>query len=120
MCSLAMEKEGEELMAQIQELRTSPEKVQSQQMEDSRSISKQQKAIERYLAKHQMLTTHKDECNRSIRDLRVLPEEAFEKCIKDKADRVRCWPAESLCADHLCSWSKNCIQSMKVSGSLHM
>jgi len=120
MCGLAMEKEGEELTAQIQELRTSLEKVQSQQMEDSRSISKQQKTIERYLAKHQMLTTCKDKCNQSIHDLGVLPEEAFEKCIKDKADRVCCWPAECLCADHLCSWSKNCIQSTKVSGSSHM
>ena len=94
-----MEKEGEELTAQMQELRTSLEKVQTQQSEDSRSISKQQKTTERYLAKRQMLTTRKDECNRSIRDLGVLPEEAFEKYINDKADRVRRWPAEPLCAD---------------------
>ena len=94
-----MEKEGEELTAQMQELRTSLEKVQAQQSEDSRSISKQQKTTERYLAKRQMLTTRKDECNRSIRDLGVLPEEAFEKYINDKADRVRRWFAEPLHAD---------------------
>ena len=92
MCNLAMEKEGEELTAQMQELRTSLEKVQAQQSEDSRSISKQQKTTERYLAKRQMLTTRKDECNRSIRDLGVLPEEAFEKYINDKADRVQYFP----------------------------
>ena len=94
-----MEKEGEELTAQMQELRTSLEKVQAQQSEDSCSISKQQKTTERYLAKRQMLTTRKDECNRSIRDLGVLPEEAFEKYINDKADRVRRWPAELLRAN---------------------
>ena len=39
---------------------------------------------ERYLAKRQMLTARKDECSRNIRDLGVLPEEAFEKYTRDK------------------------------------
>lgn len=30
----------------------------------------------------------KDECNRNIRDLGVLPEEAFEKYINEKLERV--------------------------------
>jgi hypothetical protein len=30
----------------------------------------------------------KDECNRNIRDLGVLPEEAFDKYINEKSDRV--------------------------------
>ena len=64
------------------------EKIHSQQTEDSRSISKQQKTTERYLAKRQMLTSRKDECNRSIRDLGVLPEEAFEKYVNEKLERV--------------------------------
>ncbi|KAF8813049.1 hypothetical protein BYT27DRAFT_7251310 [Phlegmacium glaucopus] len=54
----------------------------SQQTEDSRSISKQQKITERYLAGRQMLT------NRDIRDLGVLPEEAFEKYVSEKLERV--------------------------------
>lgn len=64
------------------------EKVQGQQTEDSRTISKQQKTTERYLAKRQMLMTRKDECNRNIRDLGVLPEEAFEKYINEKLEKV--------------------------------
>ncbi|KDR77404.1 hypothetical protein GALMADRAFT_266923 [Galerina marginata CBS 339.88] len=84
----AIEKEGEALTAQVQELRADLEKVQTQQSEDSRTISKQQKTTERYLAKRQMLMTRKDECNRNIRDLGVLPEEAFEKYIKEKLERL--------------------------------
>ena len=84
----ATEKEGEELTGQVQELRSALEKIHSQQTEDSRSISKQQKTTERYLAKRQMLTSRKDECNRNIRDLGVLPEEAFEKYVNEKLERV--------------------------------
>ncbi|KAF8212443.1 RecF/RecN/SMC protein [Mycena galopus ATCC 62051] len=83
-----MEKEIEELQAEMQELRSKLEKVQIQQTEDSRNISRQQKTTERYLAKRQMLTTRKDECNRNIRDLGVLPEEAFEKYTSEKLDRL--------------------------------
>ena len=86
--STATEKEGEELTAQVQELRSALEKIHSQQTEDSRSISKQQKTTERYLAKRQMLTSRKDECNRNIRDLGVLPEEAFEEYVNEKLERV--------------------------------
>lgn len=84
-----MDKEAEKLANDLQEHRTSLEKVQNQQSEDSRSIARQQKNTERYLAKKQMLTGRKDECNRNIRDLGVLPEEAFEKYTSEKLDRVR-------------------------------
>lgn len=83
-----MEKELDKLSAALQELRNALEKVQTQQSEDSRGISKQQKNTERYHAKRNMLITRKDECNRNIRDLGVLPEEAFEKYTNDKLDRV--------------------------------
>ncbi|KAI5116767.1 hypothetical protein M0805_004984 [Coniferiporia weirii] len=83
-----MEKEGDKLSAKLQELRTNLEGMQNQQTEDSRGISRQQKNTERYLAKKQMLLTRKDDCNRSIRDLGVLPEEAFEKYTNEKADRL--------------------------------
>jgi structural maintenance of chromosome 3 (chondroitin sulfate proteoglycan 6) len=85
---LDMEKETEDLTGQIQELRASLEEVQNQQTEDSRNITRQQKTTERYLAKRQMLVGRKDECNRNIRDLGVLPEEAFEKYTNEKLDRV--------------------------------
>jgi structural maintenance of chromosome 3 (chondroitin sulfate proteoglycan 6) len=59
------------------------------QTEDSRTISKQQKTTERYLAKRQMLMNRKDECNGYIRDLGVLPEEAFEKYITEDLNKVK-------------------------------
>jgi structural maintenance of chromosome 3 (chondroitin sulfate proteoglycan 6) len=88
-CTEAMENESDDLTTELQELRSSLEKIQTQQSEDSRNISRQQKTTERYLAKRQMLTGRKDECNRSIRDLGVLPEEAFEKYINEKPEKVR-------------------------------
>lgn len=83
-----MEKESDDLTAELQELRSSLESVQMQQSEDSRNINRQQKTTERYLAKRQMLTGRKDECNRNIRDLGVLPEEAFEKYINEKPEKL--------------------------------
>ncbi|KAF8648124.1 hypothetical protein AX16_006389 [Volvariella volvacea WC 439] len=82
------EKESEDLTKKLQTLRTNLEQVQTQQSEDARNITKQQKTTERFLAKRQMLLNRKDECNRNIRDLGVLPEEAFEKYINEKLDRL--------------------------------
>ncbi|KAF7295090.1 Structural maintenance of chromosomes protein [Mycena indigotica] len=84
----AMEEEIEGLQARMQKLRSSREALQTQQTEDSRNMSRQQKTTERYLAKRQMLAGRKDECNRNIRDLGVLPEEAFEKYTGEKLDRL--------------------------------
>ena len=83
-----MEHDADKLTGELQELRAALEAVQNQQTEDSRSVTKQQKTTERYLAKRQMLLGRKDECNRNIRDLGVLPEEAFEKYTNEKLDRV--------------------------------
>ncbi|EGN98108.1 hypothetical protein SERLA73DRAFT_109452 [Serpula lacrymans var. lacrymans S7.3] len=82
------DKDAEKLTSELQELRSSLERVQSQQSEDSRGITRQQKNTERYLAKKQMLMGRKDECNRNIRDLGVLPEEAFEKYTGERLDRL--------------------------------
>ncbi|KAF8578490.1 structural maintenance of chromosome protein 3 [Ramaria rubella] len=86
--SLETEKESEDLTAELLELKNSLEQVQTEQMEDSRGISRQQKNTERYLSKKQVLISRKDECNRNIRDLGVLPEEAFEKYTSEKIDRL--------------------------------
>lgn len=72
------------------------EQVQTQQAEDSRGISRQQKNTERYLSKKQVLLSRKDECNRNIRDLGVLPEEAFEKYTKEKVEKVRSLNLDSI------------------------
>ncbi|KAF9220475.1 RecF/RecN/SMC protein [Gyrodon lividus] len=82
------DKDVEKLNTELQELRVSLEKAQQQQSEDGRSVTKLQKNTERYLAKKQMLAARKDECNRNIRDLGVLPEEAFEKYTNEKLDRL--------------------------------
>ncbi|RDX44908.1 structural maintenance of chromosome protein 3 [Lentinus brumalis] len=82
------EKDIEKANQQLQEQRSELEKIQSQQVEDVRGISKQQKNTERYLTKRQLLLNRKDECNRNIRDLGVLPEEAFEKYTSEKLDRI--------------------------------
>ncbi|KAI0742187.1 SMC-like protein [Irpex lacteus] len=82
------EKEAERLQKQLQEERAALERLQGQQAEDTRGVSKQQKNTERYLAKRNMLMNRKDETNRSIRDLGVLPEEAFEKYTNEKSDRL--------------------------------
>lgn len=84
-----MERDAERLNAQLNEDRRKLEEIQTQQAEDTRGVSKQQKNTERYLAKKQMLLSRKDECNRNIRDLGVLPEEAFEKYTTERLDRVR-------------------------------
>ncbi|KAF5360848.1 hypothetical protein D9756_004551 [Leucocoprinus leucothites] len=83
-----MEKEAETTTAEIQELRLQLEKIQNQQVEDGRDMSKQQKTTERYIAKRQMLVSRKEECNRNVRDLGVLPEEAFEKYINERLDKL--------------------------------
>jgi structural maintenance of chromosome 3 (chondroitin sulfate proteoglycan 6) len=63
--------------------------VSAAQADDSRSISRHQKSTERYLAKRQVLATRKEECNKQIRDLGVLPEEAFdEKYTRVKIESV--------------------------------
>jgi structural maintenance of chromosome 3 (chondroitin sulfate proteoglycan 6) len=83
-----MEKAMDKLTHDLQEHRSNLEAMQNQQAEDGRSMAKQQKSTERYLAKKNLLANKKDECNRNIRDLGVLPEEAFDKYVNEKSDRV--------------------------------
>lgn len=83
-----MEKESDKVTAELQERRNKLEEILTQQVEDSRGISRQQKNTERYLSKKQVLLSRKEECNKNIRDLGVLPEEAFQKYTNEKIDRV--------------------------------
>jgi structural maintenance of chromosome 3 (chondroitin sulfate proteoglycan 6) len=50
-----------------------------QQQELARAIEKHQKKMEKSVAKKALLTTSAAECAKNIRDLGVLPDEAFEK-----------------------------------------
>ncbi|KAL8278388.1 hypothetical protein RQP46_009280 [Phenoliferia psychrophenolica] len=72
-----IDQETETLNAQVVQLGKDREKMETQQAEDGRSLAKQQKNVERYLTKKQTLISRKDDCNKNIRDLGVLPEEAF-------------------------------------------
>ena len=83
-----MEKAIDKLIHDLQEYRSGLEVMQNHQTEDSRSMAKQQKSTERYLAKKNLLVNKKDESNRNIRDLGVLPEEAFDKYINERSDKV--------------------------------
>jgi structural maintenance of chromosome 3 (chondroitin sulfate proteoglycan 6) len=83
-----MEKAMDKLTHDLQDHRSNLEAMQNQQAEDGRSMAKQQKSTERYLAKKNLLANKKDEGNRNIRDLGVLPEEAFDKYVNEKSDRV--------------------------------
>lgn len=94
-----LDKEIEKHTSKLHELRSSLEAAKLAQDDDSRQIGRQQKNTERYQAKRQILMTRKEECNRNIRDLGVLPEEAFEKYVNEKLDRVSSRPPTSQ-ADH--------------------
>lgn len=87
-CLADMERSIDKLSHDLHEHRSNLEVMQNQQAGDGHSMAKQQKNTERYLAKKNLLMNKKDECNRNIRDLGVLPEEAFDKYISDKSDRV--------------------------------
>ena len=82
------DEEGQELGSQINTATEELERLQAMQADDSRGISKHQKSTERYLAKRELLTSRRDACNKNIRDLGVLPEEAFEKYTTVKLERV--------------------------------
>jgi structural maintenance of chromosome 3 (chondroitin sulfate proteoglycan 6) len=64
---------------QLAELEQSKSDKKKQQEEISRSIERHQKKMERSMAKKALLSEKAAECSRNIRDLGVLPEEAFEK-----------------------------------------
>lgn len=80
--------EIEDLSKQISTNSARLEELQAAQMENSRGILKAQKAVERYITKRQTLLTRKDECNKSIRDLGVLPEEAYTKYVGESSEQV--------------------------------
>lgn len=85
----AYESEAEALDSSIAEIENKLEKTQAVQAEQGRTVHRQQKSIERYIAKRQLLVQRRDECNASIRALGVLPEEAFEKYTDQKSEKAR-------------------------------
>nr|XP_019012757.1 chromosome associated protein [Kwoniella pini CBS 10737]OCF51538.1 chromosome associated protein [Kwoniella pini CBS 10737] len=78
----------EELTTEIAQITEDLDKVQSEQLENTRAIMKVQKNAERYLTKRQTLINRREECNNKIRDLGVLPEEAFSKYTDQRSDKI--------------------------------
>lgn len=63
----------------VSDLQKMKAKKEEQQQEIARSIEKHQKKMEKSVAKKALLTASAAECAKNIRDLGVLPDEAFEK-----------------------------------------
>ncbi|WRT67771.1 uncharacterized protein IL334_004744 [Kwoniella shivajii] len=78
----------EELTTEIAKITEDLDRVQSEQLENTRAIMRVQKNAERYLTKRQTLINRREECNNKIRDLGVLPEEAFSKYTDQRSDKI--------------------------------
>lgn len=57
-------------------------------MKISQGISREEKRLEENLLKRSLLQQKKEECNANIRDLGVLPDEAFEKYNSYKIEKL--------------------------------
>lgn len=68
--------QGEKRVSELLRIKTEKEE---EQQEIAKSIEKHQKKMEKSVAKKALLTTSAAECAKNIRDLGVLPDEAFEK-----------------------------------------
>ena len=78
----------EELTEEISKITSQLDEEQNQQAENTRAILRVQKNAERYLTKRQTLINRKEECTNAIRDLGVLPEEAYTKYTSTRADKL--------------------------------
>lgn len=74
-----IESRADQLTQQRDELANKKYSREQAQAEIAQKIERQQKRIEKNLAKKGILTTQLAECAKNIRDLGVLPEEAFDK-----------------------------------------
>lgn len=78
------EKETEKLSNILSEQAAKLEELHTEANELTRSMLRVQKSQERYLNKKQTLDSRKEECEVAIRDLGVLPDEAFTKYTGDR------------------------------------
>lgn len=78
------EEEIEALATTISEQIAQLEELHSEANDATRAMLRIQKSQERYLSKKQTLDNRKEECEVAIRDLGVLPDEAFTKYTGDK------------------------------------
>lgn len=83
-----LESELEDIESELAVRESEIAKLQSQQMDDVKAIEREQKQLERAMAKRGILVQRKEELNRKIRELGALPEEAFDKYEKIKSETV--------------------------------
>ncbi|KAK0392832.1 hypothetical protein NLU13_2326 [Sarocladium strictum] len=76
---LETEQKLEQLTSRIEEASQEKATLEQRQHELSTRIEKQQKRMEKTLQRKALLTAQAAECAKNIRDLGVLPEEAFDK-----------------------------------------
>ncbi|KAF9356996.1 Structural maintenance of chromosomes protein 3, partial [Mortierella sp. NVP85] len=74
-----IDEELEQTRKSVSEKESILEKHQAEQQEESRQMRKMQKNAERYVSRRNLLLRKKEDCTKNIRELGVLPEEAFEK-----------------------------------------
>lgn len=74
--------------AQLAELEKNKAEKQTEQEEVARAIQRHQKRMEKSMTKKSLLNDKNQECQRNIRDLGVLPEEAFEKYQNMASDKA--------------------------------
>jgi len=115
------EAQVETLNDEIATVQAQLDEVQNEQLENTRAIMRVQKNAERYLTKRQTLIGRKEECNNAIRDLGVLPDEAYTKYVQDRPDKVSLYcTATNPSLSTIYSSSRSCIKSMKDSRSSPM
>ena len=78
----------EQANAQVIELEQRHAETRRQQEDIAKSIERQQKRMEKSMQKRALLTKQAAEVSRKIRDLGVLPQEAFERFEKTKSDAI--------------------------------
>ena len=82
----------ERASARLTQLEQSKAETQRQQEDIARSIERHQKRMEKSMAKKALLAEKAAECSRNIRDLGVLPEEAFDRFDKMPSNTVSALP----------------------------
>lgn len=82
------ETQAEEISAQIAEAEATIEGKQQQLQELARQIEKRQKRIEKSAQRKHLITSEIEESAKNIRDLGVLPDEAFTKFVKLKSNEI--------------------------------
>ena len=87
----AVEEESEQLKSSISSKNKNLENAQSKAAEEARGNSKQQKNAEKNLRKRQILLTKKEDLNKQIRELGILPEEAYTRHSQGiQVEKVEC------------------------------